>query len=112
MLLDLPMLLTDGLLSEDEVDSARVEGCRPIDYGAVMASRRALLRCAFRRGWARDEAGVAAFRARCPWVEDYALYLAAKAISAENAGWTGRTRPSGTTRRRRWKPGGRNSPRM
>lgn len=78
LLLDLPMLLTDGLLSEDEVDSARVEGCRPIDYGAVMASRRALLRCAFRRGWARDEAGVAAFRARCPWVEDYALYLAAK----------------------------------
>ena len=78
LLLDLPMLLTDGLLSEDEVDSARVEGCRPIDYGAVMASRRALLRCAFRRGWARDEAGVAAFRARCPWVEDYALYLSAK----------------------------------
>ena len=78
LLLDLPMLLTDGLLSEDEVDSARVEGCRPIDYGAVMARRRALLRCAFRRGWARDAAGVAAFRARCPWVEDYALYMAAK----------------------------------
>ena len=35
-----------------------------------------------------------------------------RSISAGNAGWTGRTRPSGTTRRRRRQPGGRPSPRM
>lgn len=78
LLLDLPLLKEDGLLTAAEVESARVPGHAAIDYGAVLASREKLLRLAFRRGWVRDEKRVAAFRARCPWVEDYALYLAAK----------------------------------
>ena len=78
LLLDLPLLREDGLLTAAEVENARVPGHAAIDYGAVLASRERLLRAAFRRGWVQDEPRVAAFRARCPWVEDYALYLAAK----------------------------------
>ena len=79
LLLDLPALQKDGLLTAEEVESARVSGFGPIDYGAILQSREALLRSAFRRGRTRDEQAVAEFRSRCPWVEDYALYLAAKA---------------------------------
>ena len=78
LLLDLPRLREDGLLTAAEVESARAVGCAPIDYGAVIESRERLLRAAFRRGRVRDERAVAGFRARCPWVEDYALYRAAK----------------------------------
>ena len=78
LLLDLPRLAEDGLLTAAEVESAKVPGHAAIDYGAVLASRETLLRLAFRRGRIRDEKRVAAFRVRCPWVEDYALYQAAK----------------------------------
>ena len=78
LLLDLPRLAEDGLLTAAEVESAKVPGHAAIDYGAVLASRETLLRLAFRRGRIQDEKRVAAFRVRCPWVEDYALYQAAK----------------------------------
>ena len=78
LLLDLPRLAEDGLLTAAEVESAKVPGHAAINYGAVLASRETLLRLAFRRGRIRDEKRVAAFRVRCPWVEDYALYQAAK----------------------------------
>ena len=73
LLLDLPALQKDGLLTAEEVESARVSGFGPIDYGAILQSREALLRSAFRRGRTRDEQAVTEFRSRCPWVEDYAL---------------------------------------
>ena len=66
LLLDLPLLREDGLLTAAEVENARVPGHAAIDYGAVLASRERLLRAAFRRGWVQDEPRVAAFRARCP----------------------------------------------
>lgn len=77
LFIDLELLAKDGLLTEEELASARVPAGR-IDYGALKASRQSLLRKAFSRvsGEAADAAR--AFAEQNPWLREYALYRAAK----------------------------------
>ena len=78
--IDLDLLVSDGLLTAEEV-GAPDWGTDPehVDYGALYAHRGALLRKAFERGWERDREAVTAFRTEnAAWLEDYALFTAAK----------------------------------
>lgn len=78
--IDLDMLVRDGLLTAEEVESVFWGGDPArVDYGALYAGRGGLLRLAWRRGWRRDAAAVADFREENgDWLEDYALFTAAK----------------------------------
>jgi len=79
-LIDLDTLAEDGLLTKEEICSV-FWGDDPhqVDYGALFAARTELLRLAYRRGWERDREPVAAFRTEnASWLEDYALFTAAK----------------------------------
>ena len=78
--IDLDRLVSDRLLRKTEVseldwgdDSAKV------DYDKVNAGREKLLRKAFERGREKLAAELKAFRSGNFWIEDYALYMAAKA---------------------------------
>ena len=78
--IDLELLIEDGLLTRDEVESQNW-GTNPryVDYGRIYESRFAVLQKAKDRGWERDQAEVAAFQAEnCRWLPDYALYMACK----------------------------------
>lgn len=78
--IDLELLVEDGLLTRDEVESQNW-GTNPryVDYGRIYESRFAVLQKAKDRGWERDQAEVAAFQAEnCRWLPDYALYMACK----------------------------------
>ena len=78
--IDLDMLIEDGLLTRDEVESQNW-GTEPryVDYGKIYESRFAVLQKAKDRGWVRDQAEVAAFQAEnSRWLPDYALYMACK----------------------------------
>lgn len=107
LLLDLPLLREDGLLTAAEVENARVPAVPPIDYGAVLPGRERLLRAASAGAGSRMSRGSPPSAPAAPGWRTTPSISPRKAISAGNAGWTGRTRPSGTTRRRRWKPGGK-----
>ena len=79
-LIDLDALAAEGLLTGAEV-SAPFWGAsaETADFGALYANRLPLLEKAYRRGWARDRAAVAAFEAENrDWLPDYALYRALK----------------------------------
>lgn len=78
LLLDLSLLAEDSLLTEEELRSAEQPEGEQIDYAAVRASREVLLHRAFQRGRERDAEAVRAFAAEHRWVEDYAVYMAAK----------------------------------
>ena len=78
LLIDLELLAADGLLTEADLAAARVAPAALIDYGAVKKSREPLLRKAFAAGWERDRDQVEAFTKRNLWLENYALYKAAK----------------------------------
>ena len=78
--IDLELLIEDGLLTRDEVESQNW-GTNPryVDYGRIYESRFAVLQKAKDRGWVRDQAEVAAFQAEnSRWLPDYALYMACK----------------------------------
>ena len=78
--IDLELLIEDGLLTRDEVESQNW-GTNPryVDYGRIYERRFAVLQKAKDRGWERDQAEVAAFQAEnCRWLPDYALYMACK----------------------------------
>ena len=78
--IDLDMLIEDGLLTRDEVESQNW-GTEPryVDYGKIYESRFAVLQKAKDRGWVRDREAVAAFQAEnSRWLPDYALYMACK----------------------------------
>ena len=78
--IDLELLIEDGLLTRDEVESQNW-GTNPryVDYGRIYESRFSVLQKAKDRGWERDQAEVAAFQAEnCRWLPDYALYMACK----------------------------------
>lgn len=79
-LIDLDLLVADGLLTEDEV-AAPSWGPNParVDYGALYESRLDLLRLACGRGWERDKDAVRIFeQANSDWIFDYALFMAIK----------------------------------
>lgn len=78
--IDLELLIEDGLLTRDEVESQNW-GTNPryVDYGKIYESRFAVLQKAKDRGWVRDREAVAAFQAEnSRWLPDYALYMACK----------------------------------
>ena len=78
--IDLELLIEDGLLTRDEVESQNW-GTNPryVDYGRIYESRFAVLQKAKDRGWERDQEEVAAFQAEnSRWLPDYALYMACK----------------------------------
>lgn len=79
-LIDLEQLITDGLLTREEVDAVSF-GSDPAqtDYGALYAGRFDLLRRACERGWDKKRENVDAFyRENESWLRSYALYTAAK----------------------------------
>ena len=79
-LIDLEQLITDGLLTREEVDAVSF-GSDPAqtDYGALYAGRFDLLRRACERGWDKERENVDAFyRENEGWLRSYALYTAAK----------------------------------
>ena len=79
-LIDLDMLIEEGLLKEDEVKS-RDWGSndRAVDYGKVYENRFAVLTLAKARGWDKYAAEIAAFSdENSRWLGEYALYMACK----------------------------------
>jgi 4-alpha-glucanotransferase len=78
--IDLDLLVADGLLTQDEVDSVEW-GSDParVDYPGIFENRGSLLHRAFVRGWDRDSEKIAAFAAdNASWLDDYALFMAVK----------------------------------
>ena len=78
--IDLDLLVADGLLTRAEAEAPDWgDDPRRVDYGAVYASRFALLEKAFDRGWDRDREPVARFLVKNrAWLGDYALFMALK----------------------------------
>ncbi|MDY6089133.1 MAG: 4-alpha-glucanotransferase, partial [Eubacteriales bacterium] len=79
-LIDLDMLIEEGLLTEDEVKSIDWGGDpRCVDYGKIYSNRYNVLKLAKQRGWERDEAKIKAFAdENSHWLMDYALFMAVK----------------------------------
>ena len=79
-LIDLDLLIEDGLLTEQEVcDRDWGEDPRHVDYGKLYENRLDLLKKAAERGWMRDSGAVAGFTEKnASWLPDYALYMALK----------------------------------
>lgn len=79
-LIDLDMLIEDGLLKREEV-LAIPFGTDPehVDYKAMTEHRYPLLRKAYERGFVRDAVPVSEWTAKTPWAEDYAFYMALRA---------------------------------
>ena len=79
-LIDPDLLVSDGLLTEDEVDAVSF-GDDPgtIDYGLLYERRPILLKKAFERGRERDSEAFAAFEnENAAWLADYSLFMAIK----------------------------------
>ena len=102
------LLQRDGLISRAELDSARLPETGRVDYGAVIRTKRAVVRLAARRLVAscdgascdgascRDAAGFGSFRAlNSGWLDDYALFVdikeeyddRAKAAGVADSSW-------------------------
>ena len=96
-LIDLDLLIEDGLLTEQEVcDRDWGEDPRHVDYGKLYENRLDLLKKAAERGWMRDSGAVAGFtEENASWLPDYALFMALKRHF-------GMMRPSGSTILRLW----------
>ncbi len=78
---DLDMLVSDGLLTKDEIESFHFgDDPRNVDYGTVYDNRFKVLRLAFNRGFEKDRDAFDAFKSEnANWLENYALYMAVKA---------------------------------
>ena len=78
--IDLDLLISDGLLTQAEVDSYDWgRDPRNADYAALYAGRYELLAKAKARGWDRDREAVAAFEAEnSGWLSNYTLFMALK----------------------------------
>ena len=93
LLISLDLLVKQGLLSRKEVAGVHGFSATSIDYGAVIAFRFAKLQLAASRFFstldgARKEAYEAFCAANAAWLEDYALFMAAKDAHGGVA-WTG-----------------------
>ncbi|MEE1352305.1 MAG: 4-alpha-glucanotransferase [Acutalibacteraceae bacterium] len=76
-LIDLDLLIEDGLLERDYVESFDWgDDPETIDYGKIEKNRREVLRKAFENGFQRDRSEVDAFVADNFWAEDYAMFRA------------------------------------
>ncbi len=91
LLIDLHGLVDDGLLRAADLEPVPEFPTTRVDYGAVKEYKLPLLRTAFERfeerssGERHDE--IEAFRAREPWLDDYALFRALSAARPEDV-WT------------------------
>ena len=74
LFIDLDLLARDGLLTEEELGSAKVPAGNKIDYAALKKSREPLLRKAFSRVSGEAAEAARAFAEERPWVREYALY--------------------------------------
>ena len=80
LLLDLDLLQEEGLLTREELDSARWNNPDRIDYGWLHQSRMPLFRKAWERGRDRYAPLLDKFLAdEADWLPDYALFLALRA---------------------------------
>lgn len=86
-LIDLDLLVEDGLLTPEEAATAPNGNPESVDYPAVQNAYDHLLHTAFRRGWERDMASVAAFAQGKPWLEDFVMFQAAKTYFNGAAWW-------------------------
>jgi 4-alpha-glucanotransferase len=92
LLISLDLLAEQGLLSRDELATIPSFPATFIDYGAVIAFHFAVLRRAATRFFAAlSGAAKAEYEAFCrehaPWLEDYALFMAAK-DAHDGIAWT------------------------
>lgn len=78
LFLDLEQLAAEGLLTQAELEGARVAPSDTIDYAALHRDRDALLRLAFSRVSGQAAQVVREFTDRNPRVKNYALYRAIK----------------------------------
>ncbi len=85
--IDLDLLAEDGLLKKSELESLKTPSTDKVDYSAVKKSRDILLHKAFSRVSGTEAEAARTFAKRNPWLEDYALYCAAK-THFDNAVWT------------------------
>ena len=76
--IDLDTLAAEGLLDEEDLETAKMPAGDRIDYAGLKAVREPLLRKAFHRMSQQQLDEVSSFAARLPWVKEYALYRAAK----------------------------------
>lgn len=79
LFIDLEALAADGLLTEDDLASARLPVTDKVDYGAVYRVREPLLRKAAKRAWEQDGEAIRAFADSTPWLKEYTLFQAARA---------------------------------
>ena len=78
LFIDLEALAADGLLTEDDLASARLPVTDKVDYGAVYRVREPLLRKAAKRAWEQDGEAIRAFADSTPWLKEYTLFQAAR----------------------------------
>ena len=78
LFIDLEALAADGLLTEDDLASARLPVTDKVDYGAVYRVREPLLRKAAKRAWEQDGEAIRAFTDSTPWLKEYTLFQAAR----------------------------------
>jgi len=77
ILIDLELLMEDGLLTKDYVESFDW-GSDPaqVDYVKVRENRRTVLKTAYENGFERDKEKVLKFVSDHHWVPDYSLFMA------------------------------------
>ncbi len=77
--IDPDMLIEDGLLRQDEVDSFYWgDDVTQVDYATLYQNRYQMLSMAKERGWERDRDSVAAFMEEKKWLDAYARFMAGK----------------------------------
>ena len=78
-LIDLDILISEGLLKQEEVDGYNWGNKKDdVDYALIYESRFKVLKSAFERFDARDEAFKKFCKENKDWLEDYSLYMAVK----------------------------------
>lgn len=77
LLIALDPLVTDGLLTSDEVSDLESLPQDRVDFGSLVPDKRSVLEKAFHRGRVRLQPAVDEFRrAHAEWLEDFALFSA------------------------------------
>lgn len=79
LLIDLDLLVEQGLLTQDEVDTARVENPDQVDYDRVARTHPVLLHLAYERASGELKDAARAFAGeQSYWLPDYCLFMAAR----------------------------------
>ena len=106
LFIDLEALAAEGLLTKEELESAKLPSEDRIDYDALRSTREPLLRKAFKRLTGAQAEAVREFSAKTPWVREYALYRAVKSHFGGAAWYEWRKRICVDTMRSHWHAGG------